>query len=122
MGMTQDAQGFTLIEALVAMAVLAVASAGLIQATEAHIDLIRGLQTRAVASWVAENRMVELRVLGTTALPTSVDMLGRRWRVASTRRPSDDPDLAAVDVAVSESGAARPVATLHGFVDTGATQ
>lgn len=117
--MKRDA-GFTLIEALVAMAILAIASAGLIRATETHVDLIRGVETRAVAGWVADNRMAELALPGTNALPASVTMLGRSWQVATTSRPSDDPAIAAIEVAVSEPGAARPAVTLRGFRDLGA--
>lgn len=108
--------GFTLIEALVAMAVLAVASAGLIRATEAHIDLIRGIELRTVAAWVAENRLAELALPNAAGLPTTVSMLGRDWRVTTTPRASDDPDITAVEVAVAAPGAPALV-TLRGFVD-----
>lgn len=115
-GRTADA-GFTLIEALVAMAVLAVASSGLIRATEAHVDLIRGLQQRTVAGWVADNRLVELRLPG-AALPSSVDMLGQRWQVATTLTATDDPAVTAVILAVGEPSA-RPLVTLRGFREGG---
>lgn len=109
--------GFTLIETLVAMAVLAVASAGLLRAVAAHVDLIAGLETRAGARWVAENRLVELR-LGMGALPAAVDMLGRRWRVTTTARASDDTDIVALTVAVGLPGA-PPLIRLDGFRDGG---
>ena len=105
---------------MVALVVLAVASAGLIRATEAHIDLIRGLQSRTVAQWVAENRLVELG-LAPGPPPVgeqSVQMLGRVWRVKVDSRPSQDPDLAMVNVSVSEGLATTPLVTLAGFVDT----
>jgi general secretion pathway protein I len=114
-------QGFTLIEALVALAILAVASAGLMRATMAHIDTVGGLQTRAIAGWVAENRLVELAVDGGApqARPDRVEMLGRLWDVAVRVEGSEDPDLALVTVAVSPAGETGPAATLTGFVDTG---
>lgn len=114
-------QGFTLIEALVALAILAVASAGLMRATMAHIDTVGGLQARAIAGWVAENRLVELAVDG--GVPQSrtdrVEMLGRFWNVAVSVEGSEDPDLALVTVAVSPAGETGPAAILTGFVDTG---
>jgi len=115
--MTARDAGFTLIEALVAMAVLAIASAGLIRATSAHIDLIRGVEARSIAGWVAENRLVEATLPGYPPLPATVTMLGRRWTVTSTDKPSDDPDLAAVTVTVAPAGSTRPLATLRGFRD-----
>ncbi len=114
-------RGFTLVEALVALTVLAVASAGLIRATEAHVDQVRGLQIRTIAQWVAENRLVEIQV--GQAVPVArtdrVDMLGRSWDVAVGLGASEDPDLAAVTVAVSPAGASRSSVVLTGFVDVG---
>lgn len=112
-------RGFTLVEALVALTVLAVASAGLIRATEAHVDQVRGLQIRTIAQWVAENRLVEIQV--GQAVPVArtdrVEMLGRTWDVAVGLSASKDPDLAAVTVAVSPAGARRSSVVLTGFVD-----
>lgn len=116
-------KGFTLVEALVALTILAVASAGLIRATEAHVDQVRGLQTRTIAQWVAENRLVEIQV--GSAAPVAgtdrVEMLGRTWDVAVGLGASEDPDLAAVTVAVSPAGARSSAAILTGFVDIGTT-
>ena len=114
--------GFTLIEALVALAILAVASVGLIRATEAHVDSVRGLEGRAAAQWVAENRLAELGL--PDAFPggdAPVEMLGIRWDVRSTSRQTDDPDLRSVSVTVHPEGRASPSATIDGFVDMGTT-
>lgn len=116
-------RGFTLIEALVAMAILAIASAGLIRATEAHIDLIRGVQTRVIGQWVAENRLIELGLANVrpSGGTERVAMLGRDWDVDVRVAASEDPDLATVTVAVRPAGARSTAATLTGFVDVGAT-
>ena len=112
-------EGFTLMEALVALAILAIAGAGLVGATEAHIDQVRGLQNRVVAQWVAENRMAELSLRGGT--PTDgadrVDMMGRPWRVEVAVKPSDDPDLSMVSISVTPVGTRGAAAKLTGFVD-----
>ena len=55
--MRDDEQGFSLIEALVALAVLAIATVGLMRTVQTHIDSTRGLERRAAAMWVAENRL-----------------------------------------------------------------
>lgn len=114
-------QGFTLVEALVALTILAVASAGLIRATEAHVDQVRGLQTRTIAQWVAENRLVEIQVGQVVPVGGTdrVEMLGRNWDVAVGLGASEDPDLASVTVAVSPAGARSSAAVLTGFVDIG---
>ncbi|NIJ08284.1 general secretion pathway protein I [Sphingomonas vulcanisoli] len=112
-------QGFTLIEALVALAILAIASAGLIRALEGSIDAARGLERRAGAQWVAENRLAELQ-LGEKAIDLHPiePMLGEAWHVGQEIGASDDPDVRQVMVSVSDAKGAR-MASLRGFLDAG---
>lgn len=108
-------QGFSLIEALVALAVLAIATVGLMRTVETHIDSTRGLERRSAAMWVAENRLAELQagVPGTE----QVEMLGQQWRVAVERRRTDDPEIARVRIQVFAGAEQSPLASLDGFVD-----
>ncbi|WP_188054561.1 type II secretion system minor pseudopilin GspI [Sphingosinithalassobacter sp. CS137] len=114
-----DAQGFSLIEALVALAVLAIATVGLIGTVESHIDSTRAMERRAAAMWVAENRLAELSLAGGGAAPGAdeVAMLGYDWRVAVDRSSTDDPEIARVRIEVFPSGEQSALATLDGFVD-----
>lgn len=112
--------GFSLIEALVALLILAVASVGLIGATEAHIDSIGGIERRVVAQWVAENALTTLSLPGAGVPVGRVRMLDRDWQVAVQRQPTADPDIQAVTVAVGTAGSASPDVRLRGFVDEGA--
>lgn len=107
--------GFSLIEALVALAVLAIATVGLMRTVESHIDSTRGMERRAAAMWAAENRLAELEA----GIPGSdqVDMLGQQWRVAVERRGTDDPEIARVRIAVTAANEKAPLASLDGFVD-----
>ena len=114
------ARGFTLVELLVALAILAVAATGLVRATEAHIDTTRGLERRTVARWVAHDRLVELGLRPGAALPAQVAMLGERWRVESAIRPTADPEIAQATITVRAATDPAPVAMLTGFIDTGA--
>ena len=112
-------EGFTLIEALIALAILAIASAGLIRALEGSIDATRGLERRAGAQWVAENRLAELG-LGIKAIDLKPveTILDQQWRVSQDIRASDDPDLRQVLVSVADTKGDK-VATLRGFLDAG---
>ena len=115
--MSDGDDGFSLIEALVALAVLAIATVGLIGAVEQHIDSTRAMETRATAMWVAENRLAEL-TLGTGAVGGDrVTMLGSNWRVETRQTTTDDPEIARVVVRVYPEGQAAPMATLDGFLD-----
>lgn len=115
--------GYSLMEALVALFILAIATVGLTRATQAHVDGVRGLEQRVVAQWVAENRLVELNLEGPVQTPDAsvVRMMDRDWDVRVQRRNTDDPDLVAVEVAVSPTGTQQEAVRLSGFVDRGAT-
>ena len=102
--------GYSLMEAMVALFVLAVASTGLLLATRAHIDSVGGLEDRVAAHWIAENRLAELNLGDPAAAQGEV-----------TRTATDDPDLIAVEIAVSREGGASSLARLSGFVDAEAS-
>lgn len=111
----QDA-GFSLIEAMVALAVLAIATVGLIGAVEQHIDSTRGIERRAIAMLIAENRLAELEVGAPEAEQRDVEMLGRQWQVAVERRGTEDPAVDRVDIRVSAAGEQSALAELNGFL------
>jgi general secretion pathway protein I len=104
-----------LIEALVALAVLAIATVGLIGAVEQHIDSTRAMERRAAATWVAENRLAELGLGG--PLADEVALLGERWRLGVARTATDDPEIQRVRVSVFAGAERSPTATLDGFVE-----
>lgn len=111
--------GYSLMEALVALFILAIATVGLTRATQAHVDGVRGLEDRVVAQWVAENRLTELNLKGGAAAPdvSTVTMMAREWDVQVSRRATEDPDLIAVEVAVGPAGSGEQTIQLSGFVD-----
>jgi len=113
------ARGFSLIEVLVALAVVAIALVALVRAATSQVSDFDGLRERTLAGWVAANVLTETRL--TTALPP----LGRRegrttfarrdWRWTLEVQATADPDLRRLDVAVYASEGAQPVVTLAGF-------
>ena len=112
-----DEAGFSLIEAMVALAVLAIATVGLMRTVESHIDSTSGLERRAAAMWVAENRLAELELEPRASAGEQVEMMGQRWRVAVERRRTDDPEIERVRVNVFSANETTPLASLDGFVD-----
>jgi general secretion pathway protein I len=110
--------GFTLIETLVALAILAMSAVALLGATEAHIARIGALENRAAAQWVAENHLAELTLGLSPGVPAP--MIGIPFRVDETRTATGDPDLARVDIAVADTTDGVVYGRLTGFLDTGA--
>ena len=108
--------GFTLLEVLVALAVLAVGAVSLLTATQTHVTRISDIENRTVARWVADNRLAALRI--GVQQPDVVEMLGQRWGVVVERKETLDPDLQRVDVGVALSSDNRNLFTLTGFIDT----
>jgi general secretion pathway protein I len=105
--------GFTLIEALVALAILATSAVALLGATEAHIARIGGLETRALAQVAAENRLVEIE-LGFGAEPVEAQVLDRRFAVAAEIAETSDPELIRIGLTVADAGhRRRRAARLH---------
>ena len=118
--MTRSAEaGFTLIETLVALAVLATSSVALLGATEAHIARIADLESRAAAQWAAENMLAEL-TLGQTPSEAPEPMLGISFVMAATNTGTGDPDLDRVDITAAEASNGQIYARLTGFLDMGA--
>jgi general secretion pathway protein I len=116
--------GFTLLEALVAVSVLAVASVGLLRAAEGHVDRISQLEQRAAASWLANAVLADLR-LG-RATPASAtgprEMAGREFQVDVTPVATDDPDLLRLEIAIGGGdgdGGGGALVQLTGFMDVG---
>ncbi len=118
-----DPNGFSLIEVLVALMVLAVASVGLIGATEAYIDTVNASEKRAMAQWVAENRIVELTVSGEQPKASElIETMGRTWKVQVATRQSPDPALLAHELFVSEPNSETPIIAMDFFTASSEVQ
>ena len=130
--------GFSLIEALIALAVLAITAVSFLRATEANVARVSALETRAAAGWVAQNRLAELSLglmgiagpgIAGPDIGGPVRQLGQDFALTLTTTATADPGLLQVDIAVDlvtgpglTAGAANPDANpgggarLTGFV------
>ena len=96
-------RGFTLIEMMIAMTILAVGMGAIIKAAAGSASNSAYLRDREVARWVALNKLTEMQVLqewSNTTKKGDVEMLGVRWYWQARVRKVQDPDLRRVDVEV----------------------
>lgn len=98
-------RGFTLLEVLVALAVLAIALGALIKAAAQSADNIAYLRDRTLAGWVASNKINELMLLpnwpGLGESEGVSTLAGREWRWRLQVSQTEDGDIRRMDVAVA---------------------
>lgn len=112
--------GFTLVEVLVAVAVLAIALSAVIAAMARQADNAGYLKQKTVALWVAHNRLAELQLQ--TEPPAigradgEVEMAGAKWRWETLVTNTEDERLRRAEVSVrAASQTEGSLAELTGF-------
>ncbi|PPE73161.1 type II secretion system protein GspI [Solimonas fluminis] len=114
--------GFTLLEMLVAVAVLAIAMGAIISGMARYADNAARLREKTVALWVAHNRLTELSLQ--RAWPDigksdgEVEMAGVKWKWEVEVKATPDTHLRRADISVRPSKARNKdaVASLSAFL------
>jgi len=78
------AKGFTLLEVMIAITIFALVASTLSQTTSVSVDNQLRLEERMIASWLAENQIIELRSLPWQDIKDSqkeVEMASQKWQV-----------------------------------------
>lgn len=120
----RHARGFTLIEMLVAVAVLAIALAAIISNGARYAANAASLRDKTLAMVVARNRLTELQVqpawpaIGKADDTVKIGDIEWVWR--TTVIETQDPGLRRIDIRVEKKGERQPVAyaRLTGFLSS----
>jgi general secretion pathway protein I len=103
------ADGFTLIEIMVALAVFAIVSSALIRNASMAVKQTQILEDRSLAFFIAENRISELRIperVDDASFPATgtqrefVTMANRQWEVETLIEATENEGMRRIDVAV----------------------
>lgn len=112
--------GFTLLEVLVALTILALALGALIKTGGDHAALIDGLGERTQGYLVAENQLQRFRLEGlwpeAGVRKDSLEHAGRRWLWQASFETTPDPDLVRVTLEVKSREDGPVAARLTGFL------
>jgi len=96
--------GFTLIEILVALAVIAIGTAAVVAAVSGNVSNAAYLEDRTLAHWVAMNKVAELQVAeqwpSTGTQHGDSLMASRQWNWELKVSETNDPDVRRIDVTV----------------------
>jgi general secretion pathway protein I len=114
--------GFTLLEVLIALVVLALTMGAVIRAVGGYTGNQAYLRDRTLATWVARNVLVDQQVKdawpGVGELKGTTESGGREWRWLGTVSQTEEEDLRRLDVEVRPIDAedSQPIAVLSGFL------
>lgn len=116
-------RGFTLIEVVVAMTIVAIALISLVESTGSSVKSTGYLRDKVLANWVAQNVLNE--ALLKESFPAKGNksgkesMAGRDWRWKRTVKETPDKDFRALEVEVFQGDSEYALAKLVTYVGNG---
>ena len=103
-----------------ALAVAAIGLAAVSRSMSGNVEAATRVKERTLATWVAANRMAELRMyrqFSTGGAQTGqADMGGRSWRIEERFDTTPDPNIARVDIEVFARDSDFSSASLTGYL------
>lgn len=120
-------RGFTLVEVVVALAIVAIGMLAVFKTIGDTVNNVATLRDRSFAAWIADNRITELRLSG--QMPSvdetegDLEYAGRRWHWVARVSQTPVNGLRRVDVRVRREDDApdSSLVSLAGFIGATAT-
>ena len=106
-------KGLALVEVLVALAVVAIALPALLSSVEGVSDATAHIRDKAMAQWIASDRITERRIrrrLGEQLSDKNsgeVEMAGQRWLWSTVSRRTENSDFRTMETTVFREGEER---------------
>lgn len=95
-------RGFTLIEVMIALMVFGLLAAMLQEVASSYIGNYRRIESQTMASWIAQNRLTEMRLQdqmpGTGSSDEEVEFGGHDWELETEISETEDPAIRRVEM------------------------
>lgn len=112
--------GFTLIEVMVALTIVALSLTAIAASMNQMIDAANAMRERTYASWIAQNKITELRLANVLPEVSStsgeVDFANAQWTWRTVVSETGIESFFRVDVSVSLAGSEYNIRTVTGFI------
>jgi general secretion pathway protein I len=113
-------QGFTLVEVMVALTIVAFSLTAIAASMNQMIDAANAMRERTYASWIAQNKIAELRLANVTPEVSStsgeVDYANSQWSWRAVVSETGIEDFYRVDISISHAGSENIIRTVTGFI------
>lgn len=113
-------KGFTLVEVMVALAIVAFSLTAIAASMNQMIDAANSMRERTYASWIAQNKITELRMANAAPEASTssgeVTYANSDWEWRAVVAETGVEDFYRIDVSVSHAGSEYVVRTVTGFV------
>ena len=117
---TQRQRAFTLIEVMVALVIVALSLSAVVASVSQMVVAATAMQERTYASWIAQNKISEIRLSDTVPDVSEDDdevvFANIDWALTTTISETGVDNLYRIDVAVSYAGTEQVIRTVTGFV------
>ncbi len=113
-------RGFTLVEVMVALAIVALSLTAVAASMNQMIDASNTMRERTYANWIAQNKIAELRLANVLPEPGTSDgdttFANSEWTWTAVVTETGIENFFRVDVTVSLAGTDYDIRTVTGFI------
>jgi len=113
-------RAFTLVEVMVALAIIALSLTAVAAKMSRMIDTSNSMRERTYASWIAQNKIAEMRLANempdVSSTSGEVDYANLTWRWRAIVSESGVENLYRVEVEVSDASGDAVIRKVNGFI------
>lgn len=116
-------RGFTLIEVMVALLIVAIALPALLMRIGSMASATAGYRESMIAQWIVEDKYREVflelerqRIIPKGRVADDIDMAGETWDRVTEVKPGPNPGILLIDITVTKQGDEQPLAVLSSYI------